>query len=199
LTDQYELIQQIGSDRDLVIRKELEPVQTLNNSATVRLRPIRPSDEALLQGLAAHMSAEDMRSRFFVPMRGLSHRLAARLSHIDYDREMAVIALAGYGEGALGVARFSTDPDRSSAEYAIAVRSDWKGRGLGHLLMARLIEIAQRRGIEKLVGQVLPENATMLRLCLEFGFTIGFDPNDPKLVRVSKPLQNPVTAEISKA
>jgi acetyltransferase len=177
--------------------KELESLETLHNGAMVRLRPIRASDEALLQGLAAHMSAEDMRFRFFAAMRGLSHRLAARLSHIDYDREMALIALAGDGEEALGVARFSADPDRSSAEYAIAVRSDWKGHGLGHLLMARLIEIARRRGIGKLVGQVLPENATMLRLCREFGFTIGFDPNDPKLVRVSKPLQNPVSAEVS--
>jgi acetyltransferase len=107
----------------------------------------------LLQGLAAHMSPEDMRFRFFAGMRSLSHRLAERLSHIDYDRELALIALAGDAEEALGVARFSADADRSSAEYAIAIRSDWKGRGLGHLLMSRLIEIARHRGIGKLVGR----------------------------------------------
>jgi acetyltransferase len=173
--------------------KELESFATLGGGL-VRLRPIRPEDEPLLQDFAAHMSAEDMRLRFFAAMRGLSHQLAARLTHIDYDREMALLALAGDAEDVLGVARFSADPDNRAAEYAIAVRSDWKRHGLGHLLMRSLIGVARQRGIRELFGEVLPENTPMLQLCREFGFTIGFDPNDPGILRVSKALQDTVAA-----
>jgi acetyltransferase len=77
------------------------------------------------------MNHEDLRLRFFTPVQGLTHALAARLSQLDYDRELALLAeLDGM---ALGVAHFFADPDRLRAEYAIAVRSDWKGRGVGFL------------------------------------------------------------------
>jgi acetyltransferase len=106
---------------------------------------LRPEDEPLLHDLAAHMSPEDLRLRFFTPVRGLTHAVAARLSQLDYDRELALLAER---EGiALGVAHFFADPDRQRAEYAIAVRSDWKGRGVGFLLMTRLIELARRWSI----------------------------------------------------
>ena len=90
----------------------------------------------------------------------------------------------------LGVARFSADPDNRAAEFAIAVRSDWKGRGLGHLLTTRLIQLARQRGIDRLVGEVLPENVAVLQLRREFGFTIGIDPSDLKLLWVSKTLHD---------
>jgi acetyltransferase len=173
--------------------KELESSEMLPDGAAVRLRPIHPEDEALLQDFAAHMSPKDLRLRFLGAMRGLSHQLAARLSNIDYNREMALIALAAGADEVLGVTRYSADPDNRTAEYAIAVRSDWKGRGLGHLLMARLIDVARRRGIGELSGKVLSENAAMLQLCHEFGFAIGIDPNDPRLLRVSKKLRDPVS------
>jgi acetyltransferase len=132
-----------------------------------------------------------MRLRFFAAMRGLSHALAARLSQIDHDREGAVFALAEGAEEVLGVARFSANPDRRAAEFAIAVRSDWKEHGLGHLLMTRLLHLAQQRDIEELVGNVLRVNAAMLRLCREFGFSIAIDPNDPKLLQVRKMVLDP--------
>jgi acetyltransferase len=169
---------------------ELETSETLQGGATVRLRPVRPEDGPLLQNFAGHMDPEDLRLRFLAPMRGLSRQLAARLSHIDYDHEIALMALADGAEEALGVARFSADPDNRVAEFAIAVRSDWKGHGLGHLLMTRLIAVARQRGIDKLVGEMLPENAAMRELSREFGFSIGMDPTDPKLLRVSKNLQD---------
>jgi GNAT superfamily N-acetyltransferase len=100
--------------------------------------------------------------------------LAARLSQLDYDREMALIAERG--GVALGVAHFFADPDRLRAEYAIAVRSDWKGRGVGFLLMSRLIAIAEQWRIGELVGEVLRENEPMLRMCGELGFAISPDP-----------------------
>ena len=170
---------------------QLESAGKLPDGAVIRLRSVRPEDEPLLQDFAAHMSPEDMRLRFLAPMRGLSHELAARLSHIDNDREAALLAFAEGSAELIGVARFSAEPDHRTAEFAIAVRSDRKRHGLGHLLMRRLIRLARQRGVNALVGEVLPENAVMLQLCREFGFTIATDPGDPKLRRVSKLLQSP--------
>jgi acetyltransferase len=168
----------------------LESAEKLPDGTVIRLRSVRPEDERLLQDLAAHMTPEDMRFRFLAAMRGLSHELAVRLSHIDHDRDVALLAVAEGTNEVLGVARFAADPDSRAAELAIAVRSDGKGHGLGHLMMARLIELARQRGIDEVVGEVLPENAAMLQLCREFGFTIGIDPGDPKLRRVSKTLHS---------
>jgi acetyltransferase len=147
---------------------------------------LRPEDEPMLLDLAAHMSREDLRLRFFTPVSGLSHAVAARLSQLDYDRELAL--LAERDGVALGVAHFFADPDNLRAEYAIAVRSDWHGRGVGYLLMERLIDIAGRRGIGELVGEVLRENKSMLRMCRELGFGIVPQPTDPAIMLVGKKL-----------
>jgi acetyltransferase len=136
------------------------------------------------------MDPEDLRLRFFTPMKGLTHQLAARLSQIDYDREIALVALTEDGRTALGVVRYAADPDLSRAEYAIALRSDWKGRGLGYLLMNRLIEVARQRRIGELVGDVLRENEAMLRMCRELGFTLEVHPQEPELVHVCKRLED---------
>jgi acetyltransferase len=158
----------------------------LRDGTEVALRPLRPEDEPLLHDLAAHMSHEDLRLRFFTPVRGLTHAVAARLSQLDYDRELAM--LAELNSTALGVAHFFADPDNKRAEYAIAMRSDWKGRGIGYLLMTRLIDIARCRGIEQLVGEVMRENEPMLQMCRELGFTITIWPEDPTLMLVNKRL-----------
>ena len=160
----------------------LESVERLRDGTEVHLRPLRAEDEPLLQDLAAHMTPEDLRLRFFAAVRGLSHAVAERLAHVDYDRAMAL--LAEKGGVALGVARFHAEHDRRSAEYAVAVRSDWKGRGLGYLLMTRLIAVAHEWGVGELIGEVLPENRRMLQMCRELGFTLATDPNDASLVQV---------------
>ena len=98
-------------------------------------------------------------------------------THRDYDRELGL--LAERDGVALGVAHFFADPDKLRAEYAVAVRSDWKGRGLGFALMTRLIEIARQRGIGKLTGEVLLENEPMLQMCRELGFGITRKPTRP--------------------
>ncbi len=166
--------------------KHLESVDSARDGTPVALRPVRPEDEPLLQDLFAHMSAEDQRLRFFAPMRELSHALAARLSQIDYDREMALIAL--HDGVPLGVARYAADPDRLRAEYAVAVRSDRKGRGVGYLLMTRLIEVARQVGIGELFGEVLHENKPMLDMCRILGFTLAADPSDAAVTIVRKQL-----------
>jgi len=170
--------------------KELETTERLRDGTMLRLRPLRPEDEPLLHDLAAHMSHEDLRLRFFTPVQGLSHGVAARLSQLDYDRELALLAeLDGI---ALGVAHFFADPDRLRAEYAIVVRSDWKGRGIGYLLMTRLTHIAGRRGIGELIGEVLRENQPMLQMCRELGFSMVSQPADPTIVLVKKILNDHV-------
>ncbi|MGB9648720.1 MAG: bifunctional acetate--CoA ligase family protein/GNAT family N-acetyltransferase, partial [Stellaceae bacterium] len=171
--------------------QDLEITDQLRDGTILRLRPLRPEDEPLLHDLAAHMSAEDLRLRFFTPVRGITHTVAARLSQLDYDREMAL--LAERDGTALGVVHFFADPDRLRAEYAIAVRSDWKGLGLGFLLMTRLIAIARQWGIAELVGEVMRENEPMLQMCRELGFVITPDLSNPPLVLVRKSLEMPQT------
>jgi acetyltransferase len=166
--------------------KHLESVERSRDGTVVQVRPVRPEDEPLLQDLAGHMSPKDLRLRFFTAVRGLTHAVAARLSQIDYDREMALLAL--HGGVVLGVAHFFADPDRQRAEYAIAVRTDWKGRGVGYLLMNRLIDIARQCGIGELVGEVLPENWPMLQICRALGFTVAPDPEDTAVLRVRRRL-----------
>lgn len=168
--------------------KELESEETMPDGTVISLKPVRPEDEPALQEIVSHMAPEDLRLRFFTPMKGLSHALAARLSQLDYDREMAILARRAEDGLVLGVARFAADPDNRQAEYAIALRSDWKGHGVGHLLMSRLIDIARRRGIGEIVGDVLHENEAMLRLARVLGFTLATHPDDPELVRVRKVL-----------
>ena len=141
--------------------RELAGAVRLRDGVEIDLRPIRPEDEPLLHDLAAHMTAEDLRRRFLAPMRGLSHQLAARLTQIDYDREIAFVAMQ-HGM-VLGIARYFADPDRFQAEYAVAVRSDWKGRGVGYVLMVKLIEIARQYGIGELVGDVLARTSRCWR------------------------------------
>ena len=168
--------------------KELGSAERLRDGTVLRLRPLRPEDEPMLHDLAAHMSHEDLRLRFFTPVQGLTHVVAARLSQLDYDRELALLA---EGDGmALGVVHFFADPDKLRAEYAIAVRSDWKGRGVGFLLMTRLIHIARQRGIGELVGEVLRENQPMLQMCRELGFAMVPQPADPAIMVVNKILRD---------
>ncbi len=166
--------------------KHLESVGVTRDGTSITLRPVRPEDEPLLQDLFAHMSSEDIRLRFFAPMRELSHSFAARMSQIDYDREMAL--LAQHDRTTLGVARYFADPDRLRAEYAIAVRTDWKARGVGYALMTRLIEAARQAGIGELFGDVLYENQPMLDMCRALGFKIAPNPDDSALTIVRKRL-----------
>jgi acetyltransferase len=172
--------------------KELVGAAALGDGTALVLRPIRPEDEPLLQDIVRHMDPEDLRLRFFTPVKTLTHQLAARLSQIDYDREMALVALDAGGGAALGVARFAADPDNRRAEYAIGIRSDWQRRGLGRLLMGRLIDVARGRGVGEIYGDVLHENEAMLHLCRELGFALTAHPDDDALVRVRRNLAQAV-------
>ncbi len=154
------------------------------NIGEVRLRPMRPDDEPLLAALFEQVTPEDRRLRFFSARPDLSHRFLARLTQIDYAREMAFVAILKHTREPLGSCRFIADPDYVRGEYAILVRSDVKGRGIGWHLMQHLIAYARAEQLKELYGSVLAENTTMLKICGELGFQIGPDPDDASLRRV---------------
>lgn len=173
--------------------QELEETILLGDGRILLLRPIRPEDEPSLQSAFAKLTPEEVRLRFFVPMSTLSHVTAARFTQIDYDREMALIltepGIAGTTD-IFGVVRIIADPDNARAEYAVIVRHDMTGMGLGVLLMRRILDYAQQRGIREIHGDVLQENRTMLKLCEVLGFKKSRSPEGLAIVRVTLNLEN---------
>jgi acetyltransferase len=171
--------------------KELERHLLMPEGGSVFVRPVRPEDEPALLEAFRKLDPADVRLRFFAPLKEMPHELAARLTQIDYEREMALI---GWGEGGglagpLGIARLAADPDNLKAEFAVIVRSDLKGRGIGSTLMRLLIDYARARGIGALFGEVLAENRAMLALARDLGFTAA--PDEAGIVRVTLPLDRP--------
>jgi acetyltransferase len=161
--------------------KELEHDVTLEDGEKIHIRPIRPEDEPAHVEFLAKTSKEDIRFRFFGQIRELPHSEMARLAQIDYDREMALIAKqrTRNGEGdTLGVVRTITDPNNERAEFAIIVRSDMKGHGLGRALLNRMIAYCRGRGTKEIIGQVMQENRTMLEFVNSLGFTKTRVPNE---------------------
>jgi acetyltransferase len=156
---------------------------------SVRVRPIRPADEHLYEDFFAKVTVEDRRLRFFGAGPSLSHGFLARLTQIDYAREMAFVAIEEGSGALLGVVRMIADPDYQRAEYAILVRSDLKGRGLGWRLMHRLIDYARHEGLQELSGSVLAGNVTMLDMCRRLGFSVRSDADDPSVWTVTLDLR----------
>jgi acetyltransferase len=152
--------------------RELEKLVTLRDGTPVHLRPIRPDDAPELHQMIGRSNLEDLRMRFFTAMKQLPPALAARLTQIDYDREMAFVAHAvnGQNDGLWGVGRLHADPDRQRAEYAVMTRSDIAGRGLGLRLMQEIVEHGHRTGVREVFGEVLAENERMLTMCERLGF-----------------------------
>jgi acetyltransferase len=146
----------------------------LRDGIEVIVRPIRAEDESLIVKLFSTFSEHTIRMRFFSMIKRLTHESLIRLCHLDYDREMALVAVQHTnGEPAiLGVSRYYLDPETGAAEFAVAVGDPWQGRGLGNHLMRRLIEVARQNGVQRLVGYVLHENAGMLRFVEGLGFNV---------------------------
>jgi acetyltransferase len=170
--------------------KELEDWVTLRDGEVLQLRPIRPEDEPGFLGIVESLTPEARRMRFLHPVEELSHHEAARLTQIDYDREMALVAASGNrspggGQELYGSVRIICDPDNEHAEYAILVHGKAAGKGLGKILMRRIIDYARSRGIKEIQGQVLYENIPMLKVCSALGFTSRRDMHDPGVVVVS--------------
>jgi RimJ/RimL family protein N-acetyltransferase len=157
----------------------------LGDSWKVFARPVRPDDEPLIRHLLQHVSKEDLRLRFFDSIKEFSHSFLARLTQLDYARAMAFVAFDETSGDILGVVRLHSDPARDSGEYAILLRSDLKGRGLGWALMQMIIEYGKSEGLKRIIGQILEENSVMLKMCRELGFEVKTNPEDRGLCEVT--------------
>lgn len=133
------------------------------------LRPIRPEDGAALQAMVRALSAESRYLRFMHTINDLSPLMLAQFTKLDYDRAMAFVADAGDGRLA-GVARYATDRDGASGEFAVTVADDWQGHGLATRLMTLLIEHAREHKLQRLWGDVLKSNTAMHALMKRLGF-----------------------------
>ena len=168
---------------------ELEEEVTTEDGQRFTLRPIRPEDAAALQRGFRRLTADDVRRRFFAPLRELTPEAAARLSQIDYDRELVLVIEDPASPGdLLGGDRIIMDPDRRRAEFAATIRSDQQGRGLGRLALERVLDHARRRGVEEVWGSILADNQAMQGLATDLGLTLGRDPDEPDAVIASKRL-----------
>ncbi len=148
--------------------RELEEDIELYRGLRAFVRPIRPEDDAAHEELFRRLEPEDVRFRFFNQVRQFPKSQRARFTQIDYDREMAFAAMR---EGEmLGVARAIVDPNGTRAEFAILVRSDLKGQGLGYALLEKLVRYCRERGVAEVIGHVLPDNERMLELAESLGF-----------------------------
>jgi len=137
-----------------------------------------------LRAFFAKVSHEDLRLRFFSAVREFSHAFIARMVQLDYARAMALAAIDPASGEMLGAVRLLADADYHTGEYAIMVRSDLKGAGLGWALMQIMLDYARWQGLTRIEGQVLRENTTMLSMCRELGFSIIPEPDDASIAIV---------------
>ncbi len=158
-------------------RRELK----LRDGKVYEIRPIQPADALLYEAFLAKTDPDDIRMRFLAPRRNFPVEMALRLTQLDYDREMAFVAIAPDGSLA-GVSRLACDPDYLGAEYALIVRSDMQGLGLGSTLMGQIIAYAKASGLKELTGLVLAANPGMQSLVRRLGFVIEAVPDEPSVV-----------------
>ncbi|MGB3416021.1 MAG: bifunctional acetate--CoA ligase family protein/GNAT family N-acetyltransferase [Mesorhizobium sp.] len=181
-----EAVEQAGPNPALVIRPypaEWERDLAVG-AAQYRIRPIKPADIGLYPDFLAKIAPEDIRLRFLAPRKKFPDEMLKRLTQLDYDRDMAFVVLEAGGALA-GVARLSCDPDRLRGEYALLVRTDLQGLGLGWALLQQIVDYAKAEGIGRIEGMVLSENEAMLRMCREFGFAITHQTDQPSLALVA--------------
>lgn len=168
----------------------LETKWQLPDGTDITIRPIRPEDAELEQEFVRGLSEESRYFRFMESLHELTPTMLVRFTQIDYDREMALMAVTEVGgkEMELGIARYTTNPDAESCEYALVVSDKWQHKGLGHRLMTALMDVARARGLKRMEGEVLTSNQAMLRLVDTLGFMVNANPDDVSIKRTSKQL-----------
>lgn len=178
------------ASRSAPTRSELERVVEQDGKRYL-LRPVRPEDESLLIAGFARMTPEDVRMRFFAPIKTMTHAMAARLTQIDYHREIALGLLDAPGEGteAYGIVRLNADPEFETAEFAVTVLSGVTGRGFGRLLLEAIIDYARGRGIGLVYGDALADNRRMIGLARDLGFSVRSVPDEHGIVRLELALR----------
>jgi acetyltransferase len=161
---------------------------------SMTIRPIRPEDAQAHTAFFSRLSPQDIRYRFFSAMREMTPEQTVRLTHVDYDREMAFIAVRATTGETVGVSRLACDPDGRSGEFAVIVQADMKGRGLASHLMRRLIDWAKLRGLREIEGQILADNHPMLAFIRHLGFSVRRMGDDPEVMEAKLSLE--VTKEL---
>ncbi|VUD41599.1 Acetyltransferase Pat [Thalassocella blandensis] len=162
----------------------------LNDGLTCVIRPIRPEDAEIKRAFVDRMSDESKRLRFMNTFKHISPEMLTRFTQIDYDREMALIAVVNTSDGEIeiGVARYIINIDGESCEFAIAVDEKWSGKGVAYKLMHALEDAARSRGLVTIVGDVLANNYRMQKFAKNIGFTVKRHEDDIDLLRIFKPL-----------
>jgi acetyltransferase len=176
-----------------------EQTWTLRGGGTCLVRPIRPDDAQMLQTLVRGLSPESRYFRFVSSFNELPPAMLSRFTLIDYDREMALVAIVSQREAAVdgtvvdtdrivGVSRYVITPDQTSCEFSLVVAEDMKGRGLGSRLMENIMDVARERGLNEIAGLVLRSNARMLKLMRGMGFAVKRFDEDPDFALVTHAL-----------
>ncbi|MGO4640220.1 GNAT family N-acetyltransferase [Mesorhizobium sp. 2RAF45] len=153
----------------------------LSDGLSFHIRPIMPADVALYPAFLAKISPDDLRLRFLSLRKNFPDQMLKRLTQLDYDRDIAFVALEKDTGALAAIGRLSCDPDHRTGEYALLVRSDLQGHGLGWDLLKQLIDYAKADGIGRIEGTILNENCKMLTMCREFGFSIAHHASEPGL------------------
>jgi len=158
---------------------------------TLTVRPIRPEDAQIEQAFVRSLSDESRYFRFMQAVHELTQEMLVRFTQIDYDREMALIAVVEPDPGVetqVAVARYTANPDKRSCEFAIVVADDWQGRGIGTHLMQSLMRVAKSRGISLMEGEIMAGNAHMRGLMRRLGFKVRANPDDEGVVQAIREL-----------
>jgi acetyltransferase len=159
----------------------------LPGGVVATIRPIRPEDAAVESAFVHGLSEQSKFLRFMFGLKDLTPSMLSRFTQIDYDRELALIAVVDTPEGErqIGVVRYTTLPDEETCEFAIVVADDWQGKGLARRMFTRLIEAARERRLKVMNGVTLRENTRMIELSRGLGFETSRDPDDPELVQMT--------------
>jgi len=160
------------------------------NGTTLDIRPITPADGELIRDFVRSLSLGTRYLRFMAAVKELSTQSVERLTRIDHERDAALLAVVNEdgADRVVGVARYALCAGGGACEFAIVVADDWRGRGLGRLLMTLLIDTAEARGLKRIVGDVLAINRRMLAFVKAFGFRVLPSSDDPTIERVERPL-----------
>ena len=180
----------VSSESRLAIRpypQQFESVILTPEGHAYSVRPIRPEDESALRQFADEAGAENLWHPFFSPLRERTHAAAARLSQIDYDREMTLVAWDG--ERMAGLARSSADPDFENSECAVVIRDGMQEQNLMFQLLEALLHAIAAQGVRKTVLGLPADQTWMREVCVELGFTIGPLPGDASKIRATKILR----------
>lgn len=159
--------------------QELETQVMLTNGEQCLFRPILPEDEPLLKQFIAEVTPEDLYYRYFSEITEFTHEDLAYMTQIDYDREMAFVAVRQHaGNAIIGVTRAYSDPDNTDAEFSVLVRSDLKKMGLGRLLLEKMVDYARGHGLKRLTAITMPSNHGMISLAKRLGFAVDMQLED---------------------